>query len=74
MNMKVGSNRDDLDKSRIRAATFHPTKDEWYVVYEYSGQTDIITFEGKICSRVDRFLCPNHAMKAFLDRHCGEQS
>jgi hypothetical protein len=57
--VKVGTKKDEIDKERIVAATFHPFADEWGVVFDVSHQRDgsslvLLTVQWGECVRIEK--------------------
>lgn len=73
MLVKIGTNREDLDTTRVLATTFHPTKDIWWVVYELNSGALLLTITDKVVSGIEEFASVKRAMDRFLTVSAGRE-
>lgn len=70
--MQIGMHRDDIPKSEIIAATFHPFEDVWWVRCKCDGEPAVLVITDEVVSDILRFRTEEEAKKKFLSLAAGK--
>lgn len=66
--IKLGMLKQELTHQDIRCTTFHPHKDEWWVVGTSEGQPCLATFTNGVCTDILVFKSFDKALEKFTER------
>lgn len=66
--IKIGMKKADLIHESIRCTTFHPFKDEWWVLGTSEGQPCLATFTNNVCVDILVLKSFDEAMSKFTEQ------
>jgi hypothetical protein len=57
---------DELPMAEVKAATFHPFADVWWVIADHAGRLALATFTDGVCTKVELYSDYDAAHRRFM--------
>jgi hypothetical protein len=67
-DIRLGVRKEEITHV-MQAATFHPSKDEWYVVGTSEGQPCLAVFTDGVCTDIRVYKTREKALHKFIDQY-----